>query len=129
MKENNNNVIEQDNNGMDLYTHPIQPTAQFFFCGVPLRMDSYSGCSHGCLYCFARASEEFHSVRKAKGRILPTDTKVISKIFNKALSHSYESADIVVEWLRHRVPIHWGGMSDPFQQQYLHSHNYEITLY
>ena len=39
------------------YSCPISFTSQFYFCPVPLRMDTYSGCSHGCLYCFANNSD------------------------------------------------------------------------
>lgn len=40
---------------------------------------------------------------------------IIQKFFDKAFKDNKETKNIVVELLRHKVPIHVGGMSDPFQ--------------
>lgn len=45
------------------------------------------------------------------------DFAKIERIFYKALSTNDQSKDILVEMLRHHVPIHCGGMSDPFQRR------------
>lgn len=45
------------------------------------------------------------------------DFAKIERIFYKALSTNDQSKDILVEMLRHHVPIHCGGMSDPFQKR------------
>lgn len=36
------------------YTNSLSLTSQFSFCGLPFRLDTYSGCSFSCAYCFAR---------------------------------------------------------------------------
>ena len=101
----------------DLYTYPLYVNMQFFFCGVPFRLDTYSGCQHGCRYCFARASENFNYERRdsEKGLIRKTDPHLVNHMLVKSVDSSKTYNDINVEFLRRRVPIHWGGMSDPFQ--------------
>lgn len=100
----------------NIYSSPLAVVEQFFFCGVPLRLDTYSGCTHRCKYCFARAIEIGHNVKRAsEDNVLPTDPQIIRHALWKALDSGAKSADIAIEWLRRRIPIHWGGMSDPFQ--------------
>jgi len=43
MPKNNNKEIE--------YSSPFNVNNQIYFCGVPFRLDSYSGCTHHCSYC------------------------------------------------------------------------------
>lgn len=94
-----------------IYKYPIGLTQQFRHCGNAFRVDTYKGCSFGCKYCFSNArggniSKEF----------MVADVDIISKKFDKAFSNmDREYKDITIELLRRRVPIHLGGMSDPFQ--------------
>ena len=104
------------NKSESIYTNPLSVNEQFFFCGVPLRLDTYSNCSHNCSYCFARALELTNASKaKSKGIIKPADPHDIQHVLTKAMDWSKKYSDIEVEWLRRKVPIHWGGMSDPFQ--------------
>lgn len=41
--------------------------------------------------------------------------KTIENLFKKAFENSGTSNNLTVELLRHKVPLHCGGMSDPFQ--------------
>jgi len=94
----------------DDYGSPLSLTSQFRFCGNPFRLDFYKFCSFGCKYCFARhigGAEDFE-YKYAKFEIIET-------YFKKAFDEDKETKDIVVELLRHKVPIHVGGLSDPFQ--------------
>ena len=43
------------------------------------------------------------------------DINKIKRLFYNALETDKTSKDIIVEMLRHNVPLHCGGMSDPFQ--------------
>lgn len=89
---------------------------QLFFCGVPFRLDSYAGCSHQCRYCFARSAELTNLSNVDRGApILVPNPNHFKRILAIALDQGLKRSDINIEWLRHRVPIHWGGMSDPFQ--------------
>jgi len=99
------------------YSSPFNVNNQLYFCGIPFRLDTYaSGCSHGCLYCFVRAAELTSASRKSRGETtLFADEASVKRMLVTALDTHSPRDDINIEWLRHRVPIHWGGMSDPFQ--------------
>jgi DNA repair photolyase len=93
------------------YKTPLGLTSQFSFCGLPLRLDSYAGCALSCTYCFARirgGNANTSKIRFAKPE------SVINK-FNNALQRPEQNSGIVSELIRNRTPLHFGGMSDPFQ--------------
>lgn len=76
--------------------------SQVAICDVPIRLDTYSGCSHGCKYCFAKRGKDI--------------TKVDSDNCIEALKRfigGKRTKD--TNWCDWDIPLHWGGMSDPFQ--------------
>lgn len=85
-------------------------TQQFKFCGNPFRVDMYKGCNFGCLYCFANSKQWKNSTGWDEADI--TD---IEKLFKKAFETDDNVKDANIELLRHKVPLHLGGNSDPFQ--------------
>jgi len=98
------------------YSSEFGVNNQIYFCGVPFRLDSYSGCTFMCKYCFSRTSELTNiSNKNRQSNILVPDPKNFKRYLAIALDQGLKRADINIEWLRHKVPIHWGGMSDPFQ--------------
>ena len=97
-----------------MYSECIQITRQFAFCPNAFRIDLYKNCTYGCKYCFANMDwAETKGVEAYDWDL--ADMGKIKRIFKKALETDDESKDILVELIRHRVPIHCGGMSDPFQ--------------
>lgn len=76
--------------------------SQCFLCDLPVRFDTYSGCSHGCQYCFAKKFVDISKIEK--------DETVESLKRYMAGSRNHET-----RWVDWPIPIHWGGMSDPFQ--------------
>lgn len=94
----------------DLYKNPICITQQFRFCGNPFRIDMYRGCDFGCRYCFANARQGNFKVKWQTA-----DIKIIERAFHKAFEDEKEYKNVTVELMRHKVPMHCGGMSDPFQ--------------
>src|SRR5438105_6619983 len=42
------------------YRYGLALTSQFYFCGLPLKLDTYSKCSFKCSYCFAHARGGAH---------------------------------------------------------------------
>lgn len=102
----------------DSYKYPLALTQQFRFCGNPLRLDFYRGCDFGCKYCFAnvRGGGIKHTYDYAP-------FEIVEKYFKKAFDNNKETKNVTVELLRNRVPIHIGGMSDPFQKR-----EYELKL-
>ena len=96
---------------MEEYKTPLSITSQFSFCGLPFRLDTYSGCSFNCTYCFARLRGGFAHSKKLR----PTNPNKIITRFKNAFNKPDKTTGIVAEYIRKRMPIHFGGMSDPFQ--------------
>lgn len=93
------------------YSNPIALTSQFPFCGLPLRLDSYRGCAFQCAFCFARQ----RGGNTPEPRVTSASPEHIKKTLERALRSDERSPGIIGQFLRRRVPIHFGGMSDPFQ--------------
>lgn len=91
-------------------------TQQFRHCGNPLRVDCYKGCDFGCLYCFANASNILGRKGWQTG-----DVERLKRFMYRAFdldedgNYVYETTNLSTELVRHRVPMHCGGLSDPFQ--------------
>ena len=97
-----------------MYQECIQITRQFAFCPNAFRIDLYKNCTFGCKYCFANMDWAMtKGVEEYEWDL--ADIGKIQRIFRKALETNDDSKDILVELIRHRVPVHCGGMSDPFQ--------------
>lgn len=94
----------------DTYNSPLTLTSQFRFCGNPFRLDFYKFCSFGCKYCFAR-----HIGGRDDFEYCYAKFEIIENLFKKAFEKDDEAKNYIVELLRHRVPIHVGGLADPFQ--------------
>jgi len=104
------NVVKVDGS----YDEPIAFSSQFYFCGCPLRLDSYQGCGHRCSYCFAnlRKGNNFEIDRTTN--YTPANVKTIKRTLSKSLDKEDEYQDLVVNTIRKYIPLHWGGMADPF---------------
>lgn len=99
-----------------IYHECMQLTSQFKFCPMAFRMDMYRNCSYGCRYCFANMNA-FHEIGTGLTTTREADVDKVRKMFQTALETDKDSMSVIVEMLRHRVPIHCGGMSDPFQKR------------
>lgn len=75
---------------------------QVILCNLPVRFDTYKGCSHGCKYCFAQKKQNIAKIQRDE-----TVEALRSFVEGK---RGRETA-----WCDWNIPIHWGGMSDPFQ--------------
>ena len=76
--------------------------SQCFLCNLPIRFDTYKGCSHACKYCFAKKFLDISKIKIDEGP--------------KALEDFIKGKrNIETRWCDWNIPIHWGGMSDPFQ--------------
>ena len=97
-----------------VYHECMQLTSQFKFCPNAFRIDLYRGCDFGCKYCFADM-EAFNEVGTGLSKWRSAKIDDIKRKFYLAFETDTESKSVIVELLRHRVPLHCGGMSDPFQ--------------
>ena len=98
------------------YHECMQLTSQFKFCPMAFRMDMYRGCDFGCRYCFANMNA-FHEIGTGLSTWREADINKVRRMFQTAFETDKESMSVIVELLRNRVPIHCGGMSDPFQKR------------
>ena len=99
-----------------MYNECLQITRQFAFCPNAFRLDMYKGCSFGCQFC--RANMDWQKTEDHKTNLWDTaDPNKVTKLFYRALETDCESKDILIELIRHRVPVHCGGMADPFQDR------------
>ncbi|MDR2927586.1 MAG: hypothetical protein LBV41_05215 [Cytophagaceae bacterium] len=76
--------------------------SQILICDIPVRFDTYRGCSHGCAYCFVMRKTDISDISKGEG------TEALRNFING--KRNAECA-----WCDWDIPLHWGGMSDPFQ--------------
>lgn len=76
--------------------------SQCWLCDLPVRFDTYKGCSHGCSYCFVQRDYDLCE-------IIPFEAPAALRAFIDG-NRSKETS-----WCDWNIPIHWGGMSDPFQ--------------
>ena len=97
-----------------MYEGGLCLTQQFRFCGNPFKIDLYKGCDFGCKYCFANRRSGAY-----KNNFDIIDFNRIKRIFYNALETDKDFKDINIELIRKRVPLHCGGMSDPFQTREL----------
>lgn len=87
--------------------------SQCFLCNLPVRFDTYKGCSHGCKYCFAKKFLDISKIKVDEG------PKALKDFING-------KRNIETRWCDWNIPIHWGGMSDPFQPcEKIHKVSYE----
>lgn len=98
------------------YHECMQLTSQFKFCPMAFRMDMYRNCTFGCRYCFANMNA-FHEIGTGLTVTREADIERVRNTFKTALETDKKSMSVIVELLRNRVPIHCGGMSDPFQKR------------
>ena len=99
-----------------VYHECMQLTSQFKFCPNAFRIDMYRGCDFGCKYCFANM-EAFGETGTGLSSWRVADIKDVQRKFELAFETDKESKSVIVELLRHKVPLHCGGMSDPFQSR------------
>ena len=97
---------------MNTYKNFIGFKSIFFFCSLPIRLDSYRGCTFNCLYCFSKKLNNrkpgFHST------VIPANPASLTALMLSVLDKGTTSG-VIKSCLAHRVPIHFGSVSDPFQ--------------
>lgn len=76
--------------------------SQIILCNLPIRFDTYKGCSHLCRYCFSQRKTNLNEIK-----VNETEASLKSFIEGKRTQ--------VTNWCDWNIPLHWGGLSDPFQ--------------
>lgn len=76
--------------------------SQIVICDLPIRLDTYKGCSHACKYCFVKKKTDISDIEVDNSLI------ALKKFINGERT-------CLTNWCDWKIPLHWGGMSDPFQ--------------
>lgn len=76
--------------------------SQVILCDLPIRFDTYQGCTHNCEYCFTRKKLDISEVQPAESA-----TALLNFIKGERNRET--------NWCDWNIPLHWGGLSDPFQ--------------
>lgn len=76
--------------------------SQVILCDVPIRFDTYKGCSHACKYCFVKRKTDITQI-EAQNCL-----KGLINFINR-------KRNAETNWCDWNIPLHWGGLSDPFQ--------------
>ena len=76
--------------------------SQVVLCSLPVRFDSHLGCGFKCVYCFASRKRDLANVSPGEGVKALRDW-----IGGRRTTET--------NWCDWDIPLHWGGMSDPFQ--------------
>lgn len=86
--------------------------SQCYLCDYPIRFDTYIGCSHGCRYCFVQKSGKYdiNTIKLGEG---------VKSLRNFILGRRRKETN----WIDWNIPLHWGGVSDPFQPVEAHYKN------
>jgi len=95
---------------MNYYKSPLNlPKSghELVTCYYPLRLDTYSGCSHDCKYCYAKNLLEPRGYWV--GNIRPANIEVIEDYFEG------NRDDEIGRCLENKLPVRLGGLTDCFQ--------------
>lgn len=69
---------------------------------MPIRFDTYKGCSHACAYCFVKRKTDISKIEA------DNCVKALRNFISGKRSQQ-------TNWCDWEIPLHWGGVSDPFQ--------------
>ena len=91
------------------YEYALSPTSQFYFCGVPFRLDTISICPLRCRYCYAISRGGNRS-----SQACIANYEWLSRKLDYIFEGKIKDTDINGEMLIRKMPLHFGGVSDPF---------------
>lgn len=80
----------------------IECGTQAPICDLPVRIDTYKGCTHNCKYCFVTRKSDISKIE-------------VSNCEKQLLNFINKKRTRVTNWCDWDIPLHWGGVSDPFQ--------------
>lgn len=93
----------------------LRISSQAPICDYPLSMDLYSGCTHGCVYCFARSFNNFTITAQDRyEHTEPIKYKKLLRLINGNYRNSTGVNGLLQKVVDLKQPIHVGGMADPF---------------
>mgnify|MGYP006943519378 CR=1 FL=1 len=68
--------------------------SQIVLCDLPIRFDTYKGCSHNCKYCFVQRKKDISDIEKGE------TTKALINFISGQRSQD-------TSWCNWNIPLHW----------------------
>lgn len=78
-------------------------------CPIPLKLNTYRGCTGGCAYCTASLQARMWRSRSGAGRPVPSPIEYTAKKF------ASETEGMEQSLIRQRIPVQMGVQTDPLQ--------------
>ena len=101
---------------MTKYYNSPRISSEYRDCSLPLTFDQSSLCSFGCLFCFATYQKTNNP--SCKGKNNPVSFVNVERIKNSI--EGKRPNDVYYQnFFKHRFPLHWGGLTDPFDSREL----------
>jgi DNA repair photolyase len=75
--------------------------SQILFCELPIRFDTYAGCSHLCKYCFSYRKGDIKEIK-------------VGESANELKKWIEGKRSPETSWCDWNIPLHWGGYVRPF---------------
>ena len=91
-----------------IYSFSLSVTSQFYFCGLPLRLDVEPSCQFTCAYCFAKSRGGGKRPTRSKSQL--AEPKALKRRLD-AVARG-RRASVLDEMIANRTPIHLGGMAE-----------------
>jgi len=81
-------------------------------CSMPLTFDQYSRCSYGCIYCFSQYQRAIGPGRRSylAHEYRPVSVEKVKRLFLNPDASQFG------RYIKARMPMQWGGLSDPFDE-------------
>lgn len=90
----------------------LHASSKFAICGLPLRADTYRGCSFGCKYCFSNNRKIMEFDKHLRIGNIPKLEKQLERVLGNSAPRDCNFIDALIA---DGITWHCGGMSDPFQ--------------
>ena len=91
----------------------INVSSKIAICGLPLRVDSYKNCSFNCRYCFSNNRKIMEFSKELQVANISQFEKTLKRVH---IDKNIKENSLIDNLLNEDITLHWGGMSDPFQQ-------------
>lgn len=93
---------------------------EFVDCSMPMTFDTYSQCSAACQYCFSNFQREIGLAgRQFRKRLRSVNVDKVKALFTAPGDNQF------APYIQQRIPMQWGGLSDPFDH---FERKYGVTL-
>lgn len=91
-------------------------TQEITDCSMPMTLDTYSGCSFRCLYCFSFFQKAVGVAKTdyLKNKVESVSVRAIKDIFALKNRTNYEKQ--FYQYIKERKVLQWGGLADQFDE-------------